>query len=89
MNFIFSKPCTGNLRLGAVDISSHKWFDSTNFEQMYNREYPAPYVPTLSSAGDTSNFDEYDEEEIKKSDKLKYGKEFANFYYSNTNFLLQ
>merc|ERR1719436_1392417 len=69
----------GNLRLGAIDIIMHKWFDSINFEQMYNREYPSPYVPTLTSAGDTSNFDEYDEEDIKKSDKLKYGKEFAQF----------
>ena len=39
----------------------------------------APYVPALSSAGDTSNFDEYDEEEIKKSDKLKFAKEFQDF----------
>ena len=39
----------------------------------------APFVPALASAGDTSNFDEYDEEDIKKSDKLKFAKEFADF----------
>jgi len=69
----------GNLRLGAVDILVHKWFAPIDFKQLYEKTLQAPYVPALSSAGDTSNFDEYDEEEIKKSDKLKFAKEFQDF----------
>lgn len=69
----------GNLRLGAADIIMHKWFNQINFDQLYERALPSPFVPTLTSSGDTSHFDEYDEEDIKKSDKLKFGKEFAEF----------
>ena len=69
----------GNLRLGAVDITTHKWFQQICFKNLYDRSHQSPYVPTVSSAGDSSNFDEYEEEDIKKSEKMKFGKEFAEF----------
>ena len=69
----------GNLRLGAIDIITHKWFQPIDFEQLVLRNVKVPYVPQLSSEADTSNFDEYDEEDLKKSDKMKFAKEFTDF----------
>lgn len=39
----------------------------------------APFIPKCRGPGDTSNFDEYEEEEIRVSLTEKCGKEFAEF----------
>lgn len=39
----------------------------------------APFIPKCKGPGDTSNFDEYDEEEIRVSFTEKCAKEFAEF----------
>lgn len=39
----------------------------------------APFIPKYKGPGDTSNFDEYDEEEIRVSFTEKCAKEFAEF----------
>jgi len=39
----------------------------------------APFIPKYSGPGDTSNFDDYEEETLKIAGTDKYKKEFANF----------
>lgn len=39
----------------------------------------APFVPKFKGPGDTSNFDDYEEEEIRISFNEKCAKEFAEF----------
>lgn len=39
----------------------------------------APFIPKFKGPGDTSNFDDYEEEEIRVSFTEKCAKEFAEF----------
>eukprot|EP00397_Hematodinium_sp_SG-2012_P005771 GEMP01005793.1.p1 GENE.GEMP01005793.1~~GEMP01005793.1.p1 ORF type:complete len:330 (+),score=48.50 GEMP01005793.1:104-1093(+) len=49
----------GNLKNGVDDIKRAKWFTGMNFQQLVDKELPAPYKPVVKSATDTSNFEEY------------------------------
>ena len=39
----------------------------------------APFIPKILSEGDTSNFDDYEEEELRRHATEKHAKEFADF----------
>ena len=39
----------------------------------------APFFPPATGEGDTSNFDEYDEEPLKVSSTVAHAKEFESF----------
>ena len=39
----------------------------------------APFIPKFRGSGDTSNFDDYEEEDIRVSITEKCGKEFCEF----------
>ncbi|XP_062305857.1 protein kinase, cAMP-dependent, catalytic, alpha, genome duplicate a isoform X1 [Osmerus eperlanus] len=69
----------GNLRNGVNDIKGHKWFATTDWIAIYQRKVEAPFIPKCKGPGDTSNFDDYEEEEIRVSFTEKCGKEFAEF----------
>ncbi|XP_043550649.1 cAMP-dependent protein kinase catalytic subunit alpha-like isoform X3 [Chiloscyllium plagiosum] len=69
----------GNLRNGVNDIKNHKWFANTDWLSIYKRKEEPPFKPKFRGPGDTSNFDEYEEEAIRISLTEKYSKEFADF----------
>ncbi|CAL8316530.1 unnamed protein product [Gadus morhua 'NCC'] len=69
----------GNLKNGVNDIKGHKWFATTDWIAIYERKVEAPFIPKCRGPGDTSNFDEYEEEEVHVSQTEKCGKEFAEF----------
>ncbi|KAK7889443.1 hypothetical protein WMY93_025003 [Mugilogobius chulae] len=69
----------GNLKNGVNDIKNHKWFSSTDWIAIYERKIEAPFLPKCRGPGDTSNFDDYEEEEIRVSQTEKCAKEFADF----------
>ncbi|KAK6112191.1 Protein kinase domain family protein [Brugia pahangi] len=52
----------GNLKGGVDDIKIHKWFDDIIWDDVINMKITPPIIPRLQSTGDTSNFDDYDEE---------------------------
>lgn len=52
----------GNLKAGPEDIKTHKWFQGLDWEKLKCLEIPAPYIPKVTSPGDTCNFDTYDED---------------------------
>lgn len=50
------------LRLGsgptdAQEIMSHAFFRNVNWDDVYHKRVPAPFIPTVKSRTDTSNFD--------------------------------
>ncbi|XP_070304939.1 cAMP-dependent protein kinase catalytic subunit beta isoform X2 [Salvelinus sp. IW2-2015] len=69
----------GNLKNGVNDIKGHKWFATTDWIAIYERKVEAPFIPKCRGAGDTSNFDDYEEEEIRVSVTEKCAKEFSEF----------
>uniref|UniRef100_A0A915PLM1 Protein kinase domain-containing protein n=1 Tax=Setaria digitata TaxID=48799 RepID=A0A915PLM1_9BILA len=52
----------GSLQGGVTDIKIHKWFDDIKWDDAINMKLKPPIIPKLQSTGDTSNFDDYDEE---------------------------
>ncbi|TRY82605.1 hypothetical protein DNTS_032560 [Danionella cerebrum] len=69
----------GNLKNGVSDIKNHRWFASTDWIAVYEKKVDAPIIPKCRGPGDTSNFDEYDEEDIRVSFTEKCSKEFLLF----------
>jgi protein kinase A len=69
----------GNLKNGVWDIKNHKWFSSVDWIAVYQKKLEAPFIPKIKSAGDTSNFDDYEEEQLKIHVSEKHSKEFADF----------
>jgi len=69
----------GNLKNHVNDIKYHKWFSSVDWLAVYQKKLEAPFIPKIKSAGDTSNFDDYDEEQLKIHNTEKHAKEFYDF----------
>lgn len=51
----------GNLKGGSADIKNHKWFEDMDWRRLLNLEIAPPHVPKMKQAGDTSHFDQYEE----------------------------
>lgn len=71
----------GNLKGGADDIKSHKWFSGVDFVRVANRQVRSPYVPTIRGEGDASHFDRYPEtsEKYGVSGPDPYREKFHDF----------
>nr|CAD2168453.1 unnamed protein product [Meloidogyne enterolobii]CAD2173791.1 unnamed protein product [Meloidogyne enterolobii] len=69
----------GNLKNGVADIKNHKWFGSVDWISIYQRKIEAPFLPKCRGPGDSSNFDDYEEEPLRISGTEKCAKEFAEF----------
>jgi len=46
----------GNLARGSRDIFSHMWFAEVDWDCLYRKEIPAPYIPPISVYGDASQY---------------------------------
>jgi serine/threonine protein kinase len=53
----------GTLSGGIDDIIRDPFFSTVDWEAIKKQEVPAPYVPPISGGLDSSNFDDYEEEE--------------------------
>jgi serine/threonine protein kinase len=49
----------GCLKDGPEDIKNHKWFKGFNWVDCYHRKIKPPYLPSVSTPNDTSNFETY------------------------------
>ncbi|CAM4606236.1 cAMP-dependent protein kinase catalytic subunit alpha-like isoform X1 [Lepidochelys kempii] len=69
----------GNLKNGVNDIKNHRWFATTDWIAIYQRKVEAPFIPKCNGPGDTSNFNDCEEEEIRVSSTETCTEEFAEF----------
>jgi len=72
----------GCLRGGAMDIKSHPWLHSIEWNNLYAKKIKPPFVPPYKAPNDTSNFDRYpDSRESKMVAPLKEHEQalFADF----------
>jgi cGMP-dependent protein kinase len=53
----------GNLSGGVEDIMSDPFFNDMDWTALTKQEIQAPYIPPIKNATDTSNFDQYDEDD--------------------------
>lgn len=67
----------GILKNGSKDVKGHEWFKSVDFDQIMRRRVKPSFKPKVRDAGDTSNFDYYDEEPFRTSSKEEFPEEFA------------
>jgi CRP-like cAMP-binding protein len=59
----------GSLARGEKDILSHRWFGDLSTVRMRERAIQAPWIPTIQSLFDTSNFDDWSGVTDKTLDK--------------------
>lgn len=69
----------GNMKNGVGDIKHSKWFGDTDWVGIYNKKLTSPFIPKIKGAGDTSNFDDYEEEVIRVASTERCAKEFSDF----------
>lgn len=55
----------GNMKNGADDVKSHRWFRNVNWDDVYARKIEAPIIPLILHDGDTRNFDIYQEVDLQ------------------------
>ncbi|KAL4460281.1 hypothetical protein ABPG74_000032 [Tetrahymena malaccensis] len=71
-------------RLGCQDdgysIKNHKWFKGVNWDKIYHKQIPSPWMPQLKSIDDVSYFEKYPESKDKQENPTKeIQKLFADF----------
>ncbi|CAK56318.1 unnamed protein product (macronuclear) [Paramecium tetraurelia] len=79
--------CDTNNRLKFEQIIRHPWFGGLSILKV--RDMKAPYIPTVRSELDTSNFDKYEEEEpwiIKGYQNSKKEMTFVGYTYKQEDF---
>ncbi|GMK55220.1 hypothetical protein CspeluHIS016_0202760 [Cutaneotrichosporon spelunceum] len=72
----------GNLHAGSADIFGHGWLAEVDWDKLYRREIPAPYVPKIDGEGDASQFDRYAEADVSaygKTGTSQYDHLFVDF----------
>ncbi|VDK69599.1 unnamed protein product [Litomosoides sigmodontis] len=69
----------GNLEGGAEDIKIQTWFSDVRWDDVINMKITPPITQKLQSAGDTSNFDDYNEE--SDSDELIPAQEEIDLFH--------
>uniref|UniRef100_A0A8C3T685 cAMP-dependent protein kinase n=1 Tax=Chelydra serpentina TaxID=8475 RepID=A0A8C3T685_CHESE len=67
----------GNLKNGVNDIKNHKWFATTDWIAVYQRKLPL--YQSAKAPDDMSNFQDYEEEEIRVSVSEEFAGEFVEF----------
>lgn len=55
----------GSAKDGGNEIKREPWFVSVSWSDLYHRRVKPPIKPIVKSEGDTTNFDSYDEFDIK------------------------
>ncbi|CAF2423841.1 unnamed protein product [Rotaria sp. Silwood2] len=57
----------GSAKNGGDEIKHEQWFVSVSWTDLYNRKVEPPIKPTITSPSDTTNFDLYEEFDIKQT----------------------
>jgi len=59
----------GNMVNGVLDVKQHPWFAGMDWDLLYAGKIKAPIVPETTSVSDFSNYDDYPEENLVKSNQ--------------------
>ena len=70
----------GNLHRGSRDIFAHMWFAEIDWDCLYRKEIPAPYIPNITVEGDASQFEKYPEVDLGEYGRLDAPDEFPGFF---------
>ena len=70
-----------------ADVKKLSWFDGLDWKAQYDKTLPAPHVPSIKSATDDSNFDEFEDEAILQYTKANYKKTDPNFSEFSDNWV--
>ena len=57
----------GSAKDGGDEIKREQWFVAVSWTDVYDRKVEPPIKPVVTSPGDTTNFDSYDECDIKQT----------------------
>jgi len=52
----------GNLRDGTSDVKKHRFFKGIDWEALARKQVVAPIIPDVDHDGDTSHFEDYEDE---------------------------
>lgn len=69
----------GVMKDGVMDFKNHKWFKGLEWDSILNCRFPPPFVPKYRNIGDTSNFEQYEEQAINPASYCRFESEFADF----------
>ncbi|XP_076751508.1 cAMP-dependent protein kinase catalytic subunit 1 [Xylocopa sonorina] len=69
----------GNLKGGPIDIKEHRWFQTIDWNEIYHQKVQPSFIPKCSSPDDTSNFEHYEEQQLRVDTVDRFAKEFAKF----------
>ncbi|CAH3844545.1 cAMP-dependent protein kinase catalytic subunit 1-like [Pieris brassicae] len=69
----------GVMKNGVMDFKNHRWFRGIEWEAILNCRWPAPYVPKCKHPGDSTNFDNYDDEPLRPGSFCRFESEFLDF----------
>lgn len=69
----------GCMKNGTMDIKTHKWFKSLNWEDLMNCKITPTFKPMVSNIGDAENFEKYEEKALTPKSTCLYETEFKDF----------
>ena len=73
---------------GAEEVKKHEWFQNLNWEDLINKRYTAPFIPTCNDGLGLNNFDtdftDLPPDSYEMSEKT-INKHFSEFSYTNNN----
>ena len=61
-----------NKRLGSAggrEVREHAFFQPVDFVKLISRQLPTPHVPSITNAADTSNYDRFEEPDLRQWDE--------------------
>lgn len=65
---------------GAESVKQHPWFAAVNWDALAHKLIQAPFVPPVRHSGDTSNFEEYPEEDQLDASDLAVGEDINHIF---------
>ena len=69
----------GILKDGINDIKGHPWFNDLDWNELFLRKLPAPFIPELNGEADAMHFERFSDEEISNGANVEYDNEFESF----------
>ncbi|XP_017856323.1 PREDICTED: protein kinase DC1 isoform X1 [Drosophila arizonae] len=80
-NLLQSEPSKrlGNSTEGSTDIKNHPWFQGVDWYAILNQDISPPYLPTVTSIEDLSNFENFESKTKLKSKINRHPDLFNNF----------